>query len=97
MGSQWQGVRTHAAAKEYDSGSAGAGRGADYSVTDGSWFDVVKRCNARSEQEGRTPVYRVKGGVFRVGEIAAMADGSANGDRSPTEAQWEFAARCRVA
>jgi hypothetical protein len=90
---QWQSVRTYAAANGYDIGSAGAGSGTDYPVTDVNWYQVVKWCNARSEQEGLTPVYRVNGSVYKTGDSAPTVDATANGYCLPTEVQWEFAAR----
>ena len=60
------------------------------------WYDVVKWCNARSQQAGLTPVYYTDTDLTQVytnGERIRYVNWTANGYRLPTEAEWEKAAR----
>lgn len=90
---EWDEVLAFAIASGYDLEGVGSAATANHPVASVGWKDVAKWCNAKSEMEGRTPVYTVSGATFKRGNSNPTADTNANGYRLPTSAEWEWAFR----
>jgi formylglycine-generating enzyme required for sulfatase activity len=95
----WKEVRDWAVLNDYtDLAGVGdtfpAGSPDNFPVIKVSWYDVVKWCNAKSEKDGKTPVYQASGGgIYKIGESVPTINVDANGYRLLKETEWEWAAR----
>ena len=59
-----------------------------------NWYDAIKFCNAKSEMNWLSPVYRNSNGtVYRSGETSPIVYWTSDGYRLPIEVEWDYAAR----
>ncbi len=96
---EWKSVRDWAVTnnKGYDLAGVGdtypSGGADNFPVVKVSWYDVLKWINAKSEKEGKTPVYTENGTTYKAGQFAPTLNTTANGYRLPSEKEWEWATR----
>ena len=91
---QWDATCTYALANSDSFDHVGSGKASAHPVHTVTWFDVVKWCNAKSQQDNLVPCYYAGGAIYKTDPASTVTcDFTKNGYRLPTEAEWENAAR----